>query len=199
MGTVAYMSPEQARGKSVDKRSDIWAFGVVLFEMLKGERLFAAETVSDTLASVLKEDIPWATLPASVPPGMVHLLKRCLARDPLHRLRDIGEARFALAATGFEEPPANTTAAALPTAPPPPRLRMAVLAACLLAGVVMGVLVSRRFALAPTRADRPARSLILSTERRGLLDSQAISPDGRLVAYTAGDSLWLAGIYCRQG
>ncbi len=98
-GTAAYMSPEQARGGTVDKRSDIWAFGVVLFEMLTGKRLFTGETVSDTLAAVLRQEIDWKALPASTPPGLRPLLERCLDRDAKRRLRDIGEARVA-----FEEP-----------------------------------------------------------------------------------------------
>ena len=92
-GTAAYMSPEQARGAMVDKRADIWAFGVVLFEMLTGKRLFTGETVSDTLAAVLRQEIDWKVLPASTPPGLRRLLERCLDRDAKQRLRDIGEAR----------------------------------------------------------------------------------------------------------
>ncbi len=95
-GTAAYMSPEQARGATVDKRADIWAFGVVLFEMLTGKRLFTGETVSDTLAAVLRQEIDWNALPASTPPGLCRLLERCLDRDSKERLRDIGEARIAL-------------------------------------------------------------------------------------------------------
>jgi len=95
-GTAAYMSPEQARGGTVDRRADIWAFGVVLFEMLTGKRLFTGETVSDTLAAVLRQEIDWKALPASTPPGVLRLLERCLDRDSKRRLRDIGEARVAL-------------------------------------------------------------------------------------------------------
>jgi Tol biopolymer transport system component len=93
MGTAAYMSPEQARGRPVDKRSDIWAFGVVLFEMLTGQQLFPGETSSDMLASVLTREIDWTKLPRSTPPGVRRLLTRCLERDPKKRLRDIGDAR----------------------------------------------------------------------------------------------------------
>jgi serine/threonine protein kinase len=88
MGTAAYMSPEQARGKEVDRRADIWAFGVVLYEMLTGQRLFKGETVSDTLAAVLKEEPAWNR----VPDRAQRLLRRCLERDPRRRLRDIGDA-----------------------------------------------------------------------------------------------------------
>jgi serine/threonine-protein kinase len=96
LGTAAYMSPEQARGKPVDKRADIWAFGVLLFEMLAGRRLFRGESVSDTLAEVLREEIPWPAIPEETPAGVRRLLRRCLVREPRERLRDIGEARIAL-------------------------------------------------------------------------------------------------------
>jgi CHASE2 domain-containing sensor protein len=97
IGTPAYMSPEQARGKPVDRRTDIWAFGAVLYEMLTGCRAFAGDTTSDTLASVLREDVDWTKMPADVPRALEQLLRRCLERDPRQRLRDIGEARIALA------------------------------------------------------------------------------------------------------
>src|SRR5580658_3390363 len=91
MGTAGYMSPEQARGKAVDKRADIWAFGVVLYELLTGERAFDGETVSDTLPAVLRADRDWKRLPAETPVGVRRLLQRCLERDPDKRLRDIGD------------------------------------------------------------------------------------------------------------
>ena len=97
LGTAAYMSPEQAKGKVVDKRTDIWAFGVVLYEMLTGERAFKGDDVSETLASVLKDTIDVAALPASVPLRLRALIARCLERDVKVRLRDIGEARVELA------------------------------------------------------------------------------------------------------
>jgi len=96
LGTAAYMSPEQARGRAVDKRSDIWAFGVLLFEMLTGKPLFAGETVSDTIAAVLTREPDYAALPAAVPTHVRSLLARCLERDPKRRLRDIGDARHEL-------------------------------------------------------------------------------------------------------
>jgi serine/threonine-protein kinase len=96
LGTAAYMSPEQARGKKVDKRADVWAFGVVLFEMLTGRKLFDGETVSDTLAAVLRQDVDWAQLPTSTPACVRRLLRHCLERDPKQRLHDIGDARLEL-------------------------------------------------------------------------------------------------------
>jgi len=92
MGTAAYMSPEQARGRAVDKRSDIWSFGAVLYEMLTGRRCFEGETVSDVLAAVLRQEPDWSALPPETPPEVRALLSRCLERDPKKRLRDIGDA-----------------------------------------------------------------------------------------------------------
>ena len=96
MGTAAYMSPEQARGKPVDKRADIWAFGCVLYEMLTGQRAFQGEDVSLTLSTVLQRDPNWETLPAGLPGGLVTLLRRALEKDARQRLRDIGEARVGI-------------------------------------------------------------------------------------------------------
>ncbi len=96
LGTAAYMAPEQARGKVVDKRADIWAFGLVAYEMLTGGRAFDGEEVSDVLAAVLRKEIDWSALPVDVPAPLNELLRRCLERDPRRRLRDIGEARVIL-------------------------------------------------------------------------------------------------------
>ncbi len=109
LGTAAYMSPEQARGSGVDKRCDIWSFGVVLFEMLAGKKLFAGETISDTLAAVLRADVDWNVLPGDTPASIRTLLRRCLTKDRKQRLRDIGEARIAI-----EEYLANPAGASVP-------------------------------------------------------------------------------------
>ena len=93
LGTAAYMSPEQARGKPLDKRTDIWSFGCVLFETLTGRAVFGGETLSDTIANVLDRQPDWAALPAATPPAIRKLLRRCLDREPRERLRDIGDAR----------------------------------------------------------------------------------------------------------
>ena len=97
LGTAAYMSPEQARGKAVDKRADIWAFGVVLYEMLTGKRLFSGEDVSDTMAAVLRQTVAFEALPEHTPAAVRVLIERCLERDLRQRLRDIGEAGLARA------------------------------------------------------------------------------------------------------
>jgi serine/threonine-protein kinase len=107
LGTAAYMSPEQAKGKPVDKRADIWAFGIVLFETLTGKQVFKGETVSETLAAVMMKDIGWGLLPADTPPPIHRLLRRCLDKDPKRRLRDIGEARVAL--EGYLADPSTST------------------------------------------------------------------------------------------
>ena len=96
LGTASYMSPEQARGQNVDKRTDIWAFGCVLFEMLTGRLTFAGGTVSDTIAKVLEREPDWAALPAATPAAIRHLLERCFVKDPRQRIRDIGEVRIQL-------------------------------------------------------------------------------------------------------
>src|SRR5262249_1371461 len=103
LGTAAYMSPEQAKGKPVDKRADIWAFGGVLFEMLSGKRAFTGETLTDTLAAVVRAEPNWNDLPTNTPPSIRRLLRRCLAKDPKQRLRDIGDAKYDLEGTA-EQP-----------------------------------------------------------------------------------------------
>ena len=114
LGTAAYMSPEQAKGKPVDKRADIWAFGLVLFEMLAGRAVYGGhETVTETLAAVILKEPDYSTLPAATPPRARALIERCLRKDPKQRLRDIGDARLTL-----DEPePAANPGAAPATAP----------------------------------------------------------------------------------
>ena len=114
LGTAAYMAPEQAKGRPVDKRADIWAFGVVLFEMLTGRKLFRGETATEIIAAVIKDDIALDRLPPTVPPAIRRLLARCLERDPKQRLRDIGEARIVLA------DPASTASSASGARPETP-------------------------------------------------------------------------------
>ena len=109
LGTAGYMSPEQARGKPVDKRTDIWALGVVLFEMLTGTRLFHGETMSDTLAAVLKTEPDWTALPAETPWLLKRLLRRCLEKNQKERLHDVADVRLDLqdAWTSSDEAPRN--------------------------------------------------------------------------------------------
>ena len=123
LGTAAYMSPEQARGRTADKRADIWSFGVVLHEMLTGQRLFSRETVSDSLAAVLMVKIDFSNLPPDTPPSIQRLLRRCLERVPKNRLQAIGEARIAINEQLADPAGASVLmdAPALPAMPPPPR------------------------------------------------------------------------------
>ena len=108
LGTAAYMSPEQAKGREADKRSDVWAFGCVLFEMLSGKRPFEGEDVSDMLAAVLRAEPDWTALPAATPMAVQRLIRRCLRRDPHQRVRDIGDARLELEEWASEPPAAST-------------------------------------------------------------------------------------------
>ncbi|MDL2718194.1 MAG: serine/threonine-protein kinase, partial [Acidobacteriota bacterium] len=183
LGTAAYMSPEQARGKHVDKRTDIWSFGVVLHEMLTGKRLFAGETVSDTLAAVLRQDVDLAALPAETPDRVRHLLIRCLVREPKLRLRDIGDARLELDAGG-PGPPADVPAAAR-RSPSIPFAIAAALGAAALAAAVAWMLkpapAVRRNPL--VRTSYPMGPQLGLTIPRRLL---AIAPDGRTLAMVVG-------------
>jgi len=113
LGTAAYMSPEQARGRPVDKRADVWAFGCVLFEMLTGRLAFPGETITDTLAAIVRADPPWEALPAGLPPGVERVLRLCLAKDPRERLNDVADAML-LIGNGLGAPGA---ASADPRAP----------------------------------------------------------------------------------
>ena len=170
LGTAAYMAPEQARGKAVDKRADIWAFGVVLWEMLAGRPLFQGETISDTLAAVLTREVDWSRLPQSTPPAIVSLLKRCLERDPRTRLRDIGDARFE-----SDLEPARAGASSRTRWP----WVLAVVAA-LVVGVAIGWQLARP---APAAAPPEARFAIPLKEPTAV----ALSPDGQtLAAATSG-------------
>ncbi len=111
LGTAAYMSPEQARGKPVDKRTDIWAFGCVLYEMITGKRAFNAEDVSVTLAAVLMKESDWTALPRTTAPAITTVLQRCLQKDPKQRIRDIGDVRLALEGAFESADPANDATA----------------------------------------------------------------------------------------
>jgi Tol biopolymer transport system component/predicted Ser/Thr protein kinase len=180
LGTAGYMSPEQARGEPVDKRADIWAFGVVLHEMLTGKRVFEGKTVSDTLAAVLMKD-PDLTL---VPVKARKLVEACLERDPKRRLRDIGEAWRLLLIE--EAPPAP-----VPTGPRLAWLWPAVAGVLLIATAALGYLYFQ-----PAEAPRVLKFSIVAPEKAAFANSTpAVSPDGRKVALslvTGGQaSIWI--------
>src|SRR5262249_33969887 len=119
LGTAAYMSPEQARGRAVDKRTDIWAFGAVLYEMLTGRRAFEGDDIAETIAAVLKSTPDWSALPGDAPPNVVTLIQRCLDKDRNSRISDIAVARFLLegghtSSSGVTVPASTTTAIHVP-------------------------------------------------------------------------------------
>jgi serine/threonine-protein kinase len=175
MGTAAYMSPEQARGKAVDKRADIWAFGVVLHEMLTGKSMFEGETVSDTLAAVLRADIDFKHLPADTPPKLRRLLQRCLERDPKRRLRDIGDAWIEMDAPDAAAP----VVVAAPAAKQAAWLPWTIAVVLGGAGIAWGLLKQTPAPARPvTRWQIPQKSL-------GAFVS--LSRDGARLAYTGGN------------
>jgi serine/threonine protein kinase len=184
LGTAAYMSPEQARGRGVDRRCDIWSFGLVLFEMLTGSQVFAGDTTSDLIAAVLRQDIPWERLPASTPSQVRAMLERCLERDPRLRLRDIGEARIAL--TRHPEPASSARRVrgrlvrwALPAL------------AVVLAAMVVWLFASRPRSLPPAGGPRVFEIASVSNPQNS---QPALSPDGEAVAYIDKGQLWVRSL-----
>ncbi len=189
LGTAAYQSPAQAKGKSVDKRTDIWAFGVVLWEMLTGARLFKGEDVSDTLAAVLRQDVEFAALPAEAAPSVRRLVARCLERDLKRRLRDIGEARFLLENPASplvsEALPARGNGDAVSAVRREPLWRRGLPWAIALTTTLLAVL-----SWAPWRAARvpPPRRLLVSIGADASLQTDRsaaalLSPDGAALAF----------------
>ena len=193
LGTAAYMSPEQARGRVVDKRSDIWAFGVVLYEMLTARRAFDGETVSDTIAAVLTREIDLGALPRETPGRVRRLLARCLTRDPRMRLRDIGEARIALEGAGADAGDPTASASTRATLARPWMLAGAGGAV----GAIFATALAFVMASPATEAPRPVMHLSMSLPPEAPLaetdGSLAISPDGTRFAYVGatGDGLRL--------
>jgi serine/threonine-protein kinase len=191
LGTAAYMSPEQARGRAVDKRADIWAFGCVAYECLTGERTFQGETVSDTLAQILKAEPDWSRLPADTPTRIKVLLHRCLMKDPRERLHDIADARIDIA-----------EAISQPAVPEAVSIRRPY-RAWILAGIMGGLIVGAVTAALITWHLKPAapslstmRSVlkiesgqwlegIRSPSGRPTRTAMAVSSDGRLIVYSA--------------
>ncbi len=198
LGTAAYMSPEQARGKPTDRRADIWAFGAVLYEMLTGRRAFDGEEVTDTLASVLKSDPDWTLLPKDVPQAVRTLIRRCLMKDRRQRVSDISTVRFVLSELGTinESQPSATTEAGS-TAPLRSRWSWMLPAAvgALAAAALVG---AGAWALRPTPGPPAVVQFSFAPEGQSFTGTVqqviAISPDGTRLAYTANSRLYVRSI-----
>jgi serine/threonine-protein kinase len=189
LGTAAYMSPEQARGKTVDRRCDTWSFGALLFEMLSGKQAFAGEDVSQTLAAVIMKEPDW-TLPATTPASIQGVVRRCLNKDPRRRLRDIGEARIVIEDTLSGSPDVGAV-----REPPREPMWSRVLPwgiAVALALALVGTLVWVALRPAPRPPTRPIRLVVtLSPGDRlapGLLGQIALAPDASRLVYAANHS-----------
>jgi serine/threonine protein kinase len=178
LGTAAYMAPEQAKGRPADKRSDIWAFGCVLFEMLTGRRAFEGEDVSDTLAAVLRGEPAWATLPASLPTAIQTLIRRCLVKDPRQRLQAVGEARIAIERHLVDPGPEQSAPTVRPRHP-------WVWPAIAAIGLLVAFVALGWTGIRPRPSLQVIRFEIHAPEGSTLPPgTPAFSPDGRSLAYT---------------
>jgi eukaryotic-like serine/threonine-protein kinase len=192
MGTAAYMSPEQAKGKTVDRRSDIWSFGCVLFEMLTGQMAFGGETVTDTLAAVVRSEPDWTLLPRQTPASVRRLLERCLRKDVKSRVQAIGDARIAL-----EELDDVVSAAATPSvsqaATPFWKRALPAVALVLAASAVTAFVVLITLPQSPAPA--VTRFVVPLDQGTDFVGKQrtvvAVSPDGKMIAFSAGSPAML--------
>jgi hypothetical protein len=189
LGTAAYMSPEQAKGKPADRRADIWSFGIVVFEMLAGRPVYSGETVSETMAHVITKEPDWSVLPAATPPRLRALLRRCLVKDPRTRLQAIGEARIALA--GAHEPDVPGAGAGPTTMAAPPRrwreYAWAALAIAAIGGLAATLSPRWMNRSTPAEPDR-IRFDVTTIGSTTVTFPQAlgiISPDSRKIAFVA--------------
>jgi hypothetical protein len=201
LGTAAYMSPEQARGRAVDKRTDVWAFGCVLFEMLSGARAVAGEDVVETIGAVVHKEPDWTRLPATTPATVRTVLQRCLQKDPKQRIRDMGDVRLALTGA-FDQPPHTTASATQPAAAP--RYRMiAAATAAVGAGALVAAITTWALTRPASQKLQPVRFAIVPPAPLQLfqapIDHQlVISPDGTLLAYVATPGPGSAGAFGGQ-
>ena len=196
LGTAAYMAPEQARGRPVDRRADIWAFGVIVFEMLAGRRAFEGDDISITLAAVLRDDVDWGALPADTPHYVRMLLRRCLEKDPRRRLPHIGLARLDIeeGSAGLLSSPAAASAGASASTTLPSRTRRAMpaIAAAVVSAAIAAALATgfKRSSPAPVvrfRTPLPDGVAFISPPRHVF----AMSPDGSAFAFGTGTGLFL--------
>jgi serine/threonine protein kinase len=184
VGTAGYMSPEQARGQTVDKRTDIWAFGCVLFEMLGGSPAFLRETFTDTIVAVVSAEPEWNSLPTNTPGNIQRLLTRCLRKDAKRRLHDIADARIEIedAMAAPAEP------AAMPTPRRWSRLTLSAICFAIATALVLLWATRERFGRPAEKPPLSDTRVIRLTDLLGLEESPAISPDGKSVAFTGGVS-----------
>ena len=190
LGTAAYMSPEQARGSAVDRRADVWAFGVVLYEMLTGHRLFAGPTVDDTLAQVLEREPDVSRLPANTPVAIRRLVRRCLVKDRKERLQHIGDARLEINEALTTPAPEAIAAAPSTWQAAGWRRTFPWVAGIIATAVVAGLVGWRARPQPPSRT--PARFTIGTLSAGFLLVGDhpevAISPDGQRIVYGSGNT-----------
>jgi Tol biopolymer transport system component/tRNA A-37 threonylcarbamoyl transferase component Bud32 len=198
VGTAAYMSPEQARGQPIDKRTDIWAFGCVLYEMLTGRRAFPGATATDTLAAIIEREPDWSALPPATPPAVSRLLRRCLEKDPKRRLHDIADARIEL-----EEPveaaAAAVTVHAATRQRTPRQASIARSSGVFAAACVIGlaIYVVYFYERAPAVAPPPTRLSVFTPGQITPQLSATISPDGRQLAFVSTDATGKSMLWVR--
>ncbi len=194
LGTAAYMSPEQARGKPVDKRTDIWAFGAVVYEMFTGRRAFEGDDVPSVLAAVLSREPDWSALPADVPPVLATFIRRCLHKDRKQRVRDMGDVALALEQVFEQAAGASLSPAAMVAVPHWQRavpIAFGAIAAALITGLVAWTLRPSETSRPPTRFEYilPATEQLATTQRPVV----AVAPDGRFFVYQT-----TSGLFVRQ-
>jgi len=206
LGTASSMSPEQARGRAVDKRADIWAFGCVLYEMLTGRKAFGGETVSDTIAAILEREPDWAALPTTTPAAIRRLLRRCLEKDAKRRVRDIADARLEIDEALREPAAADSQIRPIeagPRAHVPSRHRWvpAAVVAVVLVAVVAASIATRRPAPISSAGSSLARLMVTlpaaQTLEKGRFPPVALSPDGKLLVYAASVNGGRTSLYVR--
>ncbi len=198
LGTAAYMAPEQARGKVLDRRADIWAFGALLFEMLTGRRAFEGDDLAVTLAAVMMKEPDWSRLPSATPPRVQRLMRRCLVKDPRQRIRDMGDVRLAFEATFEEESSVAAGAQPLPSPASATRAARTRRLAAFVAVAIGAAAVAGAGVWVTTRplAPRVSRTTITGSGPTALAVTRsgghlAITPDGSRVVYVGNNATQL--------